>query len=74
MSDVSRWALLAQTFTPGTVIDQATQNGSTGPYPPSRNLGQAMPMVAAKTPIVAVIVVIAVLLLLEHRRVRLSRK
>lgn len=66
--------MLAQTYTPGTVIDQATQNGSTGPYPPSANLGQAMPTVAAKTPIVAVIVVIAVLLLLEHRRLRLSRK
>lgn len=71
---MSRWALLAQTYTPGTVIDQATQNGSTGPYPPSSNLGQAMPTIAPKTPIIAVVVVIAVLLLLEHRRLRLSRK
>lgn len=74
MPDVSRLALLAQVYTPGTVIDQATQNGSTGPYPPSANLGQAMPTLPPKTPIIAVVVVIVVLLLLEHRRLRLSRK
>lgn len=75
MSDVSRWALLAQTYTPGTVIDQASQNGSTGPYPPSANLSQAVPMLSSpRVPVVGVIIVVAVLLLLEHRRLRLSRR
>lgn len=74
MSDVSRWAQLASTYTPGTVSDRPTQNGSTG-YPPSPATGQVpMASMAPRVPIVAVLIVLALLFLLERRRIRLGRK
>lgn len=67
----SRLALLAQTYTPGTVFDQATQNGSTGPAPPSRILGQ-QPAAAPRVPILGVLLILGLLFLLERRRIRRS--
>jgi hypothetical protein len=71
--DTVRLALLAQTYTPGTVSDEATQNGSTGPNPRSSLLGQtgAAPM---STPVLAVVIVLAVLFLFERRRIMRSLK
>ena len=73
MPDTVRLPLLAQTYTPGTVMDEATQNGSTGPNPRSSVLGQtgAAPL---NVPIVAVFVVIAILFLFERRRIARALK
>jgi hypothetical protein len=57
-------------YTPGTLMSTTSQNGGTR-QPPSTALGQS-PQMAPTVPIVAVLLLIAALLFLEHRRIRLG--
>ena len=60
----------ALTYTPGTLMNFPGANGGTQ-YPQSPALNQS-PMLPPQTPILAVVIAVVVILLLEHRRIRLG--
>ena len=70
MSDITRLAAMASTYTPGTVTDRPQQNGSTG-YPPSPATGQVpMAFAVPNVPVVGIVAIVVILFLLERRHLK----